>query len=168
MSRWPQIDYGHTDYETAVSRGDVYGIGSNASRAAKRPLRVAIAGCGGVALAKWLPAIQYLRARSEPVALCGVIDPSQVACDKVAALYNAPGHASIDSLLAQERPDLILIACSNNACSDRARCDSGGRARSRGKAFVHHRGRVSRAVRLCRKSECHAGQRRQQAIFAAL
>jgi predicted dehydrogenase len=121
MSRWPQIDYGHTDYETAVSRGDVYGIGSNASRAGKRPLRVAVAGCGGVALAKWLPAIQYLRARSEPVALCGVIDPSQLARDKVASLYNAPGHASIDSLLAQERPDLILIACSNNAHAPTAR-----------------------------------------------
>jgi hypothetical protein len=29
-------------------------------RAAKRPLKVAIAGCGGVAQAKWLPAIRYL------------------------------------------------------------------------------------------------------------
>jgi predicted dehydrogenase len=83
--------------------------------------RLAIAGCGGVAQAKWLPAIQYLQARSEPVALCGVVDPSRMARDKVASLYDAPAHASIESLLAQDRPDLILVVCSNDAHAPTAR-----------------------------------------------
>ena len=64
MTAWPAIDFGHTPYETAVLRGDVYGIRPDAKRAAKRPLRLAIVGCGGVAQAKWLPAIRYLQTRS--------------------------------------------------------------------------------------------------------
>ena len=56
MSRYPQVDFGHTPYDAAFGRGDVYDIGPKAARSGKRPLTVAIAGCGGVAQAKWIPA----------------------------------------------------------------------------------------------------------------
>ena len=51
MSGWPAIDFGHTAFDLAFEKGDVYGIRPDEKRAAKRQLTVAIAGCGGVAQA---------------------------------------------------------------------------------------------------------------------
>ena len=63
MTDWPAIDFGHTAPDAAFQRGDVYDVGVKADRAAKRRLRIGIAGCGGVAQAKWLPAIRRPSAR---------------------------------------------------------------------------------------------------------
>ena len=71
MSPYPQIDFGHTPYDAAFGRGDVYDVGDKPERAAKRPLAVAIAGCGGVAQAKWIPAIRRLQTIGEPVSIVG-------------------------------------------------------------------------------------------------
>ncbi len=49
MSAWPQIDFGHTGLDAAFTRGDVYAVAPDPARAAKQPLRIAIAGAGGVA-----------------------------------------------------------------------------------------------------------------------
>jgi predicted dehydrogenase len=94
MTHWRQIDYGDTDYETAVVRGDLYGIRAAARRAAKQLLRV------------------------------GVVDPDAAALEKVAALYRAPRHVAIKSLparvekplsaTAQEACELCLFAEVNN------------------------------------------------------
>jgi predicted dehydrogenase len=114
MSR-PQIDYGHTAYAKAFTAGDVYGVGPDAERARKRPLAIAIAGCGGVAQAKWLPAIRFLQTRSEPVAIAGVFDIDAAAREKVSALSGARAFASLDALLAGVRPDLVLVLTSDDA-----------------------------------------------------
>jgi predicted dehydrogenase len=121
MSGWPRIDYGHTAQEIAVAQGDVYGIRPDEKRAAKRPLKVAIAGCGGVAQAKWLPAIRYLQTRSEPVSITGLVDPDQATRDKVSALYGAPVYASLDELLSDEKPDLVLVLTPDEAHTSTAR-----------------------------------------------
>src|SRR5581483_6802105 len=121
MSGWPQIDYGHTAYDKAVTGGDVYGIRTDPARLAKRPLKVGIIGCGGVAQAKWLPAVKYLQTRSEPVVISGVADVSVEAREKVAALYAVPAHRSIGELLAADRPDLVLILASDDAHAPAAR-----------------------------------------------
>ena len=106
MTAWPAIDYGHTPYETAVLRGDVYGIRPDEKRAAKRPLRLAVIGCGGVAQAKWLPAIRYLQTRSEPLTLAGVVDPDANAREKVATIYDCSGLsvARRPARLCDDRP----------------------------------------------------------------
>jgi predicted dehydrogenase len=112
---WPRIDYGHTAYDKAIVAGDVYGIRPDRERASKRPLAVAIVGCGGVAQAKWLPAIRYLATRGEPVAIAGLVDVEEAARDKVGALYAAPTYATLDELVAARRPDLVLVLTSDNA-----------------------------------------------------
>lgn len=112
---WPQIDYGHTAYDTAVVGGDVYGIKPDAKRSGKRPLAIAVVGCGGVAQAKWLPAIRYLQTRSEPVTIAGVVDIDATTRDKVGALYAAPNYPVLDALLAAGRPDLVLVLTSDGA-----------------------------------------------------
>ena len=112
---WPRVDYGHTAYDKAMIAGDVYGVRPDPKRAGKRPLDVAIAGCGGVAQAKWLPALRYLQTRCEPVAIAGLVDVDQASRDKVGALYAAPVFPTLEALLAAKRPDLVLVLTSDNA-----------------------------------------------------
>jgi predicted dehydrogenase len=112
---WPPIDYGHTAYAKAFIAGDVYGVRPDPERAGKRPLAIALAGCGGVAQAKWLPAIRYLQTCSEPLTIAGVTDIDPAARAKVGALYAAPAYASLDALLAEQRPDLVLVLTTDDA-----------------------------------------------------
>ena len=112
---WPPVDYGHTAHAKAFAAGDVYGIRPDGPRAGKRPLSLAIAGCGGVAQAKWLPAIRFLQTRSEPVTIAGVTDIDPAARGKASALYAAPAYASLDALLAERRPDLVLVLTADDA-----------------------------------------------------
>lgn len=113
MSDWQRIDYGHTPYEAAFGRGDVYDVGAKPERAAKRPLSVAIAGCGGVAQAKWIPAIRRLQTVGEPVSIVGLVDPDEAVRAKVGALCGAPAFSTLVQLLAERRPDLLLVLASD-------------------------------------------------------
>jgi predicted dehydrogenase len=121
MSAWPAIPFGHTEYRKAFADADVYGIRPDPARAAKKPLRLGIAGCGGVAQAKWLPAIRYLQTRSEPLAIAGVADPDESARAKMALLSGTPGFASVETLLAKARPDLLLVLTADAAHGATAR-----------------------------------------------
>src|SRR5271170_2233138 len=117
----PNANFGHTSYEAAFLRRDVYDIRPDPKRASKRRLRVGIAGCGGVAQAKWLPAIRYLQTRSEPVEIAGLVDPDPVTRNKVAALYSAPGFGGVEELLDRGGVDLILVLCPDELHGDVAR-----------------------------------------------
>jgi predicted dehydrogenase len=109
LSPYPQVDFGHTPYEAAFGRGDVYDVGAKATRSGKRPLTLAIAGCGGVAQAKWIPAIRRLQTIGEPVAIAAVVDPDEGSRAKAAALCAAPAFARLADLFAEMRPDLLLV-----------------------------------------------------------
>ena len=111
MKRPPTVDFGHTPYEVAFGRGDVYGVKPDRKRAAKRPLRLGVAGCGGVAQAKWLPAIRYLQTHSEPVTIAGLVDPDAATRAKVAGLHAAPAYADVGALLSGGDVDLVLVLC---------------------------------------------------------
>ncbi len=111
MKRPPKVDFGHTPYEIAFGRGDVYGVKPDRKRAGKRPLRIGVAGCGGVAQAKWLPAIRYLQTHFEPVTIAGLVDPDAATRAKVAGLHAAPAYAEIGDLLDLGAVDLVLVLC---------------------------------------------------------
>ena len=111
MKRPPKVDFGHTPYDIAFGRGDVYGIKPDRKRAAKRPLRVGVVGCGGVAQAKWLPAIRYLQTHFEPVTIAGLVEPHTATRAKVAGLYAVPAHADVGLLLGGGDVDLVLVLC---------------------------------------------------------
>lgn len=112
---WPSIDFGHTAFEAAFAGGDVYGVKADPARTAKRPLRLAMAGAGGVAQAKWLPAIRRLQTIGEPLDIVGVADPDSATGEKVARLAGCRAYADLDSLLGAERPDLALILAADAA-----------------------------------------------------
>jgi len=105
----PTIDFGHTSFDSAFERRDVYGIKTDLERSAKRRLNIGVVGCGGVAQAKWLPAIRYLQTRSEPVDIAGFVDPDAGAAEKVARLYGARRYPSLADLLAGQRLDLVMV-----------------------------------------------------------
>ena len=99
MSPYPQVDFGHTSYDAAFGRGDVYDVAIKPERASKRPLTVAIAGCGGVAQAKWIPAIRRLQTIGEPLAIVGVADPDENSRSKASLLCMATGFSGLHYLI---------------------------------------------------------------------
>jgi predicted dehydrogenase len=69
--------------------------------------RIAVAGAGYIGQA------HMLVARNSPtVALCAIVDPSPAAA-KVAAEAGVPLYASIEELLARDRPDGLVLATPN-------------------------------------------------------
>jgi predicted dehydrogenase len=114
MTRYPQTDFGHTPYDAAFGRGDVYDVGHKPDRTGKRPLAVAIAGCGGVAQAKWIPALRRLQTIGEPVSIVGLCDPEEDTRRKAGSLCGAPAFAGLDEMLTHARPDLLLILASDS------------------------------------------------------
>ena len=112
---WPPVDFGHTGIDAAFTRGDVYAVSPDPGRTAKRPLRIAIAGAGGVAQAKWIPAIRRLQTMGEPVEVAGVVDPRGDVAAKAAMLAGATAHSDVSAMLDAVRPDLLLVLTADAA-----------------------------------------------------
>ncbi len=113
--QWPAVDFGHTGIDAAFGRGDVYAVIPDPVRAGKRPLQIAIAGAGGVAQAKWIPAIRRLQTMGEPSAIVAVADPQPGAAAKAAMLAGAKSYDSVGAMLAGDRPDLLLVLAADGA-----------------------------------------------------
>ncbi len=118
---WPAIDFGHTGVAAAVGRGDVYAVASDPKRTAKRPLRIVIAGAGGVAQAKWIPAVRRLQTMGEPVEIAGIADPRTEVAAKAARLAGATPYTDVAAMLDAERPDLLLVLTADAAHAEVAR-----------------------------------------------
>ena len=73
-----------------------------------RPLRVAVAGCGGVARTQHLPAYRKLAARGlvQIAALCDV-DETRAAA--VSAEFGGIPYADVSAMLAAEHPDVVDV-----------------------------------------------------------
>jgi predicted dehydrogenase len=115
VKNWPAIDFGHTSYDAAFTRGDVYSVAPDAKRAKKRPLTIAIAGAGGVAQAKWIPAIRYLQTRGDPVEVAAIADPRAEVAEKAAVLAGAVSFADVPTMLETGPPDLLLVLAADAA-----------------------------------------------------
>lgn len=105
----PPVRFGHTPPERMFLEGDVYGIGYDADRASKRPLRLGFVGAGGVCQSKYLPAVMRLRTLWEPVAIAAVAEPDEVQGEKVAALYGAARYADHREMLDAEELDGVVV-----------------------------------------------------------
>ncbi|MGH9122687.1 MAG: Gfo/Idh/MocA family protein [Acidimicrobiales bacterium] len=101
--------YGHTDPQKMFELGDVYGIGFDPARAARRPLRLGIIGAGGVAQSKYLPAITRLRTLWEPVEVVAVADPDETQGRKVECIYGARWYHDHRELIAGEKLDGVIV-----------------------------------------------------------
>jgi predicted dehydrogenase len=115
MSGWPDIDFGHTGLDAAFTRADVYDVAGGPDRAGKRPIGIALAGFGGVAQAKWLPAIRRLQTVGEPVRIVAVAEPDLQRHAKFGLLTGAPAYPTLAALLAAETVDLVLVLAADAA-----------------------------------------------------
>ena len=92
------------DAGALFERGDVYRVAFDEERAARSPVRLAILGAGGVAQAKYLPAIARLRTRWEPSHLVALstLDPRQGK--KLSRIWGAPAYGTAARCCATHAP----------------------------------------------------------------
>lgn len=101
--------YAHSPIDKMFRQADVYGIGYDAQRAARKPVRLAIIGCGGVAQSKHIPAIMRLRTTWEPVELVAVCMRNELQGRKVSETYRTKWYADYIQMLDEEKPDGVLV-----------------------------------------------------------
>src|SRR5438552_6919892 len=107
----PNIDdtYGHTPIRKAFDLGDVYGIGHDEERAARRKIRLGIIGAGGVAQSKYFPAVARLRMIWEPIEIAAFAEPRQDHARKIQGIYGGNIYADYRKMLAQEELDGVIV-----------------------------------------------------------
>jgi predicted dehydrogenase len=101
--------YGHTSYRKALQQADVYGIAPDEEFKSRSPIRLGIIGAGGVAQAKYFPAIARLRTLWEPVEVIAFAEPSEAQGRKVESVWGAKWYAHYESMLAREDMDGLLV-----------------------------------------------------------
>jgi len=98
------------DAEAVFRRADVYQLAYDEDRAAKASVRLAIIGAGGVAQAKYLPAIGRLRSRWEPVELVGLVTADAQQADRLRRGWSVPVFADARRMLDEARPDAVIVS----------------------------------------------------------
>src|SRR5579859_5110246 len=101
--------YGHTPIRKAFDLGDVYGIGHDEERAARRKIRLGIIGAGGVAQSKYFPAIARLRMIWEPIEIAAFAEPREQQASKVRDVYGGQWYADYRQMLEREHLDGVLV-----------------------------------------------------------
>ena len=101
--------YGHTPVEKAFELGDVYGVGYDAARAERKPVRLGVIGAGGVAQSKYFPAVARLRTIWEPISITAFAEPREDHGRKVEAIYGGRWYKDHADMLAAEALDGVLV-----------------------------------------------------------
>lgn len=101
--------YGHTPVDKAFANRDVYGIGFDEKRAARRSVRVALIGAGGVAQSKYLPALARLRTIWEPVEIAAVVEPREDHGRKLTATYRTTWFPDVAHMLHSEDVEAAIV-----------------------------------------------------------
>lgn len=101
--------YGHTPVHKAFEQLDVYGIGVDEARAARRKVRLGIIGAGGVAQSKYWPALARLRMIWEPVEVVAFSEPRAEHAHKVQAIYGGTWYPDYRQMLADVELDGVLV-----------------------------------------------------------
>ena len=106
----PEDTYGHTPIRKAFEQADVYGVAHDEQRASRAPVRLAIAGAGGVAQSKYLPAVARLRTIWEPVEIAAVAARTEAKGRNMAAIWDCRWYADWREMIANEPLDGVIVA----------------------------------------------------------
>jgi predicted dehydrogenase len=101
--------YGHTPIRKAFEQADVYGVAYDEVRASRTPVRLAIAGAGGVAQSKYLPAVARLRTIWEPVEISAVAARTWAKGQNIAAIWGCHWYADWREMIANEPLDGVIV-----------------------------------------------------------
>jgi myo-inositol 2-dehydrogenase/D-chiro-inositol 1-dehydrogenase len=103
------------DPRALFDAGDVYRVGYDEERASRRPVRLGVLGAGGVAQAKYLPAIARLRTQWEPVELVAVSTLDAQQAEKLTRIWGVPAYADSNELLSAHSPDAVLVTSADES-----------------------------------------------------
>ena len=101
--------YAHSPLSKMFDKADVYGIGYDEQRAARKPVKLAIIGCGGVAQSKHIPAMMRLKTIWEPIELVGVSVRNPRQGKKVEDAYRTRWYPDYQTMLDETKPDGALV-----------------------------------------------------------
>lgn len=101
--------YGHTPIHKAFEQGDVYGIGYDEARVARKPVRLGLIGAGGVAQSKYFPAVARLRMIWEPIEIVAFAEPRDDHARKVQSIYGGHVYCDYQQMLRDEKLDGVLV-----------------------------------------------------------
>jgi predicted dehydrogenase len=103
------------DRGALFERNDVYRVAFDEGRAARAPVRLAILGAGGVAQAKYLPALARLRTQWDPIELVALSTLDGRQREKLTRIWGAPAYGDATALLREHAPDAVLVTSSDDA-----------------------------------------------------
>lgn len=106
--------YAHTPIKKAFELGDVYGVGFDAERAAKKKLKIGFIGAGPVVQSKHWPAIKRLQTIWEPVEVTAFALRTEQQARKVEEVFGGRWYADYEKMLANEELDGVIV-CSSDA-----------------------------------------------------
>ncbi len=101
--------YAHSPLEKMFEKADVYGVGYDERRASRKPVRLGIIGCGGVALSKHIPAILRLKTIWEPVELRAITRRNETVGKHTEEMYGCTWYSDHEKMLAKEELDGVLV-----------------------------------------------------------
>ena len=103
------------DERALFEAGDVYRIAYDEERAARGIVRIAILGAGGVAQAKYMPAIARLQSRWEPIEVVALSTLDDRQAEKLSRAWSVPVYRDSEKLMREHAPDAVLITSSDDA-----------------------------------------------------
>ena len=101
--------YGHSPVKKMFELGDVYGVGYDEQRASRKPLRLGIIGCGGVALSKHIHAIMRLKTIWEPVELTAICRRNEKVGRHIEKMYGVKWYSDYKELIKNHELDGMLV-----------------------------------------------------------
>ncbi|MBN2581138.1 MAG: Gfo/Idh/MocA family oxidoreductase [Pirellulales bacterium] len=106
--------YGHSPLHKMFDLADVYGVGYDAERAGRKPLRLGMIGAGGVAVSKYFPAIKRLQTIWEPVAVTAFCRRNERAGRHIEATWGGRWYRDYAEMLEKEPLDGVMILGPNH------------------------------------------------------
>lgn len=101
--------YGHSPLKKMFEQADVYGVGYDAERAARKPVRLGIIGAGGVTVSKYFPAIKRLQTIWEPVEVVAFSRRDERVGRQIARTWGGRWYGDYTRMLDQEDLDGVMI-----------------------------------------------------------
>ena len=105
--------YGYTPPGKAFDLADVYGVGYDEERAARRKLRLGFIGAGPVVQSKHWPAIKRLQTIWEPVEVVAFALRTESQARKVQQVFGGRWYADYRQMLAEEQLDGVVVCSSD-------------------------------------------------------
>ena len=106
--------YAHTPVRKMFELKDVYGVGYDEERAAKKKIKLGIIGAGGVAQSKHLPAINRLRTLWEPVQVTAFATRNLQQAEKLKAIYGGNWYNDYHTMIKEEPLDGVIVCSSDD------------------------------------------------------